>query len=63
MWIKKVLLFVGVALAALGAQAQTKAPAAGAAAAAVITVQVYSFRTTIAKGLIAAHRPSGASGG
>jgi hypothetical protein len=36
MWIKKVLLFVGVALAALGAQAQTKAPAAGAAAAAVI---------------------------
>ena len=36
MWIKNVLLCVGVALAALGAQAQTKAPAAGAAAAAVI---------------------------
>ncbi|MDP3627091.1 MAG: FecR domain-containing protein [Hydrogenophaga sp.] len=32
MWIKNVLLCVGVALAALGAQAQTKAPAAGAAA-------------------------------
>lgn len=32
MWIKKMLLFVGLALAALGAQAQTKAPAAGAAA-------------------------------
>jgi hypothetical protein len=32
MWIKNVLLFVGVALATLGAQAQTKAPAGGAAA-------------------------------
>lgn len=32
MWIKQLLLLVGVALAALGAQAQTKAPAAGAAA-------------------------------
>ena len=32
MWIKQLLLLLGVALAALGAQAQTKAPAAGAAA-------------------------------
>ncbi len=32
MWIKNVLLWVGLALATLGAQAQTKAPAAGAAA-------------------------------
>lgn len=31
MWIKNVLLLLGVALAAMGAQAQTSAPAAGAA--------------------------------
>lgn len=43
MWIKNVLLFVGVALATLGAQAQTKAPVAAAAIGYVKTVKGEAF--------------------